>query len=489
MQSVFLLFHHFGIWYARDTVNRPSDSSQHPLPESSKPTSKSPSKLLPGSFFPIPSEHASSYHNIERIHPSSQRHPKLLHHIPLHTPPTQHPLPQLPPPLSPAPKMCHALLTTCRHCTWILSITYPRCSHAKAYAIPPPSCPHRMARRYKPSGLCSACKTPRNPPKTPPPLSPPHRSSTEKPRRHEEVFHRKDSLSITPCAVRIAFRDTQLGAVAEADKPRNADPPLVHDEVEQESNPQPRDAGVGSQIEHEQHMSARNPPTREARPLRRTHARARARVHRHHAHLSSLASESDADADAYVASPSPSPSVSSSTSTSPVPACLPRLYPPSKPRRRSPGVLERIARAKGARAPVKKGRRGRPPKRKVEWPNRVDAEAWEEVVREREAKVRGKTGGKGERVVRRKDEPGEGLEGRVPASSETMGCERDGRERRTASRRDMEGGVDTARGMFIEMGSGREMCGGSVVGEGLGGGENIAHSIALEAAQREKKWR
>ena len=53
--------------------------------------------------------------------------------------------------------MCHALLTTCPHCTWILSVSYPRCSHALAYGIDPTACPHRMERQYRKGAKCAWC--------------------------------------------------------------------------------------------------------------------------------------------------------------------------------------------------------------------------------------------------------------------------------------------------------------------------------------------
>jgi len=54
--------------------------------------------------------------------------------------------------------MCYAHLQTCTACNWLIQITYPRCSHAKAYCVEPPACPMRMERRHKKEGLCRTCR-------------------------------------------------------------------------------------------------------------------------------------------------------------------------------------------------------------------------------------------------------------------------------------------------------------------------------------------
>ncbi|KAH7118993.1 hypothetical protein B0J11DRAFT_509086 [Dendryphion nanum] len=55
--------------------------------------------------------------------------------------------------------MCHALLSHCRSCAWILHITYPHCSHALQYAYDPPQCPRRMKRRHVNEEVCEWCRT------------------------------------------------------------------------------------------------------------------------------------------------------------------------------------------------------------------------------------------------------------------------------------------------------------------------------------------
>ncbi|KAF2244642.1 hypothetical protein BU26DRAFT_83308 [Trematosphaeria pertusa] len=55
-------------------------------------------------------------------------------------------------------RMCYALLQTCTQCSWLLQITYPRCSHAKTHGLDPPACPNRMKRKYTDGGLCRWCR-------------------------------------------------------------------------------------------------------------------------------------------------------------------------------------------------------------------------------------------------------------------------------------------------------------------------------------------
>ncbi|KAF1979721.1 hypothetical protein BU23DRAFT_563113 [Bimuria novae-zelandiae CBS 107.79] len=269
--------------------------------------------------------------------------------------------------------MCHALLHTCRHCTWLLTITYPRCSHAKAYAIDPPACPYRMKRRYKSAGLCAACKS---------------NASPWPSGAHQE--HRKGSLSVTPCEVLVKFRDTEIGRVEEADRART--PP----------------AGTrGSVISNRSGMGSRNEERRNGSVdeemeigtvTRKTRTRAKKRGARKTHTLASFIEE-DSDGDVYIDNASPSTSLSSASSftssSSDVPPRKPKSSTRAKPlpkprgqaqtrkRRRSPGVLERIQNADRSKVPVKKGRRGRPPKQKMIWPDRIDAVAFDQVAQER----------------------------------------------------------------------------------------------------------
>ncbi|KAF1963572.1 hypothetical protein CC80DRAFT_557358 [Byssothecium circinans] len=53
--------------------------------------------------------------------------------------------------------MCHALLTTCTTCAWLLHITYPHCTHASTCNLEPQACPYRMKKVYRREGLCPWC--------------------------------------------------------------------------------------------------------------------------------------------------------------------------------------------------------------------------------------------------------------------------------------------------------------------------------------------
>ncbi|KAF2687874.1 hypothetical protein K458DRAFT_428684 [Lentithecium fluviatile CBS 122367] len=54
--------------------------------------------------------------------------------------------------------MCYDNIQTCPSCSWVIQVTYPRCSHAKAYCLEPPACPMRMDRKHTSGGLCRACR-------------------------------------------------------------------------------------------------------------------------------------------------------------------------------------------------------------------------------------------------------------------------------------------------------------------------------------------
>lgn len=364
--------------------------------------------------------------------------------------------------------MCHALLTTCHLCTWLLSIAYPLCSHAKAYALDPSACPHRMRRRYKASGMCSACKA----------------NVDTKSKQNA----RNESLSVTPCEVRIEFRDTEIGAVEEGDKVRGVEGG--------EDGKGPGERGRGRRESNDENasrsMSASGSTT--TKPDRKT--RCRARKGKPHSHLASTYSFSEdddndnAEDDVYIAPSSPSASISSSASSSlelPLPrkhkaGARPRTLlhkPRAQPRKRkrSPGVLERVQMA----AVAKKGRRGRPPRQKMVWPNRIDAVEFEEVEREKKAKEGKKRGGerpgvsvRAGKVERRALVEGEGE--RVEyGRCDNVDKEVQGEEER--------GGIGKTGGLGSR-GLPLPLCSGSTDGV-----DDLARIIALEASRREKKWR
>ena len=362
--------------------------------------------------------------------------------------------------------MCYALLTTCRLCTWLLSVTYPRCSHAKAYAIDPPACPYRMKRKYKSSGLCSACK------------AGPSSSRQE---------HRKESLSVTPCEVRIKFRDTEVGAVEARDRART--PP-----EKMEEDPLPGDRETQEEDRREE-VSV----NREGTKTRTT--RAKKRTQQSQIHHPFIPAE-DSDGDLYIdegsasASVSSSPSFGSEEEEKEEEFLLPRKHksgtrskPLPKPRHqtcrkrtRSPGVLERIH-TSNRPAAVKKGKRGRPPKQKILWPDRIDAGAFEEVVMEREAakpgggKARGRPAKLSIAVPRPQvREVVETYFEKAPYGNHVV-------EKPRLSC------YNTGQPVLLEAVVKPGIRNGDSNAGGVGDGYDLARIIALEASRRDKKWR
>ncbi|KAL1595230.1 hypothetical protein SLS60_009918 [Paraconiothyrium brasiliense] len=329
--------------------------------------------------------------------------------------------------------MCYALLTTCSACTWTLSISYPRCSHAKAYALDPSACPHRMRRRYKASGLCLACKT----------------SSTSTTQRRKE----RESLSVKPCEVRIEFRDTEVGVVEAGDK--------VRDEAEGREEERREDEVVQDRDVERKTRSGKGGRRRQ---------------------LGSTYDE-DSDGDAYVEDATPSVSISSASSDNAAdllprkhkagarPRVLPRPKTQTRKRRRSPGVLERIHGV----AAVKQGRKGRPPRQKMVWPDRIDAREFELVEKERLANTQ-KRRSIERLMVRQKEAPK-----RLPPLQDTVSLE---------SRRPLEHQLSRVQ---------RQSCGSKAAEpvnaskppypSAVDGVYDLARIIALEASKRDKKWR
>lgn len=358
--------------------------------------------------------------------------------------------------------MCYALLATCRLCTWLLTVTYPRCSHAKAYAIDPPACPYRMKRQYKSSGLCSACKT--------------HGASSKTSTDYQG--HRKGSLSVTPCEVRIEFRDTEVGRVEERDKvvPLTC-PPLAN-------------LHVGNvDVEREDHT--KNAEVEKATRKRRAK---KASAAPHTVRLSVAAS--DTSGDVYIQTNSPSPSVSSTHSfhsllsdedllprkhksgTRSKPLPKPRRQMKSRKRRRSPGVLERTQMHNTGILMKKKGRRGRPPKQKIIWPGRIDAGAFDQVVQEREsAKPRGRPPKLKLSIAMPKAEP-RGFSSTYLEQSAS-----------SATQEDRPSSNCVSKPVVLECASKTEIPSAVVCSNVIGEGDDLARIIAFEAKRRDKKWR
>ncbi|OAG03489.1 uncharacterized protein CC84DRAFT_1218808 [Paraphaeosphaeria sporulosa] len=341
--------------------------------------------------------------------------------------------------------MCYALLTTCHRCTWLLHVTYPRCSHAKAYALDPSACPHRMRRRYKALGLCSACKHDNA-----------HTTTTRK-------YGRKQSLSVTPCEVRIAFRDTEVGAVEERD----------------------RVGGMGQEMEARRESLERKHSAKGQDKGRR---KIRARKGVVQSRLGSVGGE-DSDGDAYVDFTSPSASVSSASSGAssrgyeallprkhkaggrPGPRALPKARGQPRRRKRSPGVLERLQ--MDGDGGVKK--KGRPPKVKMVWPDRIDAGEFEQVERERKANEQKRRAGERPIAKARKVEKqpmfGAEMKSHERPIATNRKPSRDQRQTYVSKAPEL---VDTSMPSYT--GDTDEV-------------DDLARIIALEAAKREKKWR
>lgn len=342
--------------------------------------------------------------------------------------------------------MCYALLTTCHTCTWLLHVTYPRCSHAKAYALDPSACPHRMRRRYKAAGLCFACENNT------------HASTARK-------EGRKESLSVTPCEVRIAFRDTEFGIVEERDKV----------------------GGMAKEMEVRRESVEQDPSVDKDKGSRKIRARKGVVQSR----LGSAEGD-DSDGDVYVNSPSPSASVSSAASDAsrgdavllprkhkagarPGPRTLPKAMPKARSqtrkRKRSPGVLERL-RMEGEGG-VK--RKGRPPKVKMAWPDRIDAGEFEQVELERKANAH--KGRAGERPVAKPRK----LEKQPTFGGELERCERPMLTNHEPDRDQTQG--------YVSKAPEQDLASMSVYTAGTDEVDDLARIIALEAAKREKKWR
>ena len=378
--------------------------------------------------------------------------------------------------------MCYALLSTCSLCTWLHTVTYPRCSHARAYAIPPPACPHRMQRRSKPDGLCEACKIqvrsqkptgpPIVPPTIPPPAPKPNTKRHLKPPSEKKEQRRKESLSITPCEVRIQFRDTEIGVVEERDKARN----VVPDSDITLGKPEPSNGG----------KDAPNPNPAATRRTRRPRPQIKPLS------IQQGASDEDTDADMYIDSASTTASISTTPSFTSDDSGPRNRGPRSKPqqrkrtpqrsrqkqRSRSPSVLERLH-TLATPASVKKGRRGRPPKQKIMWPDRIDAGAFDQMVEERN-RVKGrvkKAQGRPAKQNRTAEPRVQGKEVALPSTYfEKSACgsvvvEKWRPEYRGGSQGVVVGGV------------------GMIDGESEARGDDLARIIALEASRRDKKWR
>ncbi|KAF9733235.1 hypothetical protein PMIN06_009434 [Paraphaeosphaeria minitans] len=343
--------------------------------------------------------------------------------------------------------MCYALLTTCHTCTWLLHVTYPRCSHAKAYALDPAACPHRMRRRYKASGLCSACK----------------HDDAPSPATREDGG--KQSLSVTPCEVRIAFRDTEVGAVEQRDRVGGMESKLPARKQSMKRK---------ESVERDQDKGARKIRARKGVVQSRE-----GRVG---------GDDSDGDGDVYIDSPSASASVSSASSGAslgdeallprkhkagarPGPRALPKARGQKRRRKRSPGVLERLPMEGGGVAK----KRGRPPKVKIVWPDRIDAGEFEQA--EREQKANEQKGRVGQRPVSKTRK----IEKQPMFGGEVKSYKRPIPTYHEPSRDQSQTYVSKAP----------ELVGASMPSYTSGTDElgDLARIIALEAAKREKKWR
>lgn len=338
------------------------------------------------------------------------------------------------------PQMCYALLTTCHTCAWLLAVTYPSCSHAKAYALNPAACPHRMRRRYKATGLCSACKN--------------------KPDSTTGRNDRNESLSVSPCEVRIAFRDTEVGAVEEDDM------------VGGMKRKARKESATRGESVHEE---------KGGREIKAWEDVVQSRAE---------STGEDSDGDVYIDAPSPFASVSSASSGAsrqkvalprkhkagarPSPRALPKAKVQTRKRRRSPGVLERLRMEGGGGGGAKKGKR-RLPRVKMVWPDRIDAGEFEQVEQERRANEQ--KGRVGERP---------GAKPRKVEKQPLFGGQVKSYERRIStnhlpSRDHRQSYVSKLQELAS---TSAPSCTGRTDGM-----DNLARIIALEAARREKKWR
>ncbi|KAJ4347123.1 uncharacterized protein N0V89_011061 [Didymosphaeria variabile] len=294
-----------------------------------------------------------------------------------------------------------------------------------------------MKRRYKASGLCIACKT---------------TSTTTTPRRKE-----RESLSVTPCEVRIEFRDTEVGLVDEGDK-------------------------VRAQAEgREGKNRAKDETVHEDRDKEERKMRARKGVRQ--SQMGSMYEGEESDGDIYVEDAMPSASLSSTSSENDAdllprkhkagarPRALPRPKTQTRKRRRSPGVLERIHGV----AAVKQGKRGRPPRQKMVWPDRIDAGEFELVEKERMANTQKR------RSIERSVIKPKKVPKRLPLLEETVSLE---------SRKPLEQQPSQVRRLSCidkaeePISTSRPPCSRTVDEV-----NDLARIIALEAAKRDKKWR